>query len=184
MGPVYIRAARTIIQLFIPVVRRVVSARTRRAARRFLRAVGLQTNKRPNPGILRGAGSMFQDWPEAKLRAFCRKLFPVAFARGEYICHCGDPSLILYILVKGQVDVMVRAPNSKSKASGKGHGMETLATLQPATCFGEYGVFAEEPRSASLLCKERVFTWACSKEVTTLHPFPYPCRDWMLTEQP
>jgi len=84
---------------------------------------------------------------------------------------------VMYILTEGEVHAIVRKPNSMSKARGKRSGL-TVATFTPVRYFGEYGVFAEEPRSATLYCAQRTVAWACSQEclVRYLMQLPIPVR--------
>ena len=89
----------------------------------------------------------------------------------------GDCSDLLYVLVGGAVDVIIRPPNSHSKRRGKKSGI-TVARLTPTKYFGEYGVFADERRAATIYAVDRVYTWAASKEVVHCQPMTTPTRLW------
>eukprot|EP00668_Euglena_longa_P001687 GGOE01001992.1.p1 GENE.GGOE01001992.1~~GGOE01001992.1.p1 ORF type:complete len:904 (-),score=194.88 GGOE01001992.1:361-3072(-) len=162
------RTVKLLTEFFIPLWRRYITIKKRRVARMFLCAIARKQRPLPMEEQLRGTGPLFKDWPSEHLQSFISKLYPVVFRYGEYICHQGDPSHVLYILVGGAVEVVIRLPNSKTKRRGKKTGL-TVATLTPIRYFGEYGVFADEPRAASLLCVSRVDCWACSKEVFIFH---------------
>jgi len=133
--------------------------------------------RRPTPEEIKGTGPLFSEWADALLADFIGELYPVVFGAEEYICHQGDPSGVLYVLTEGTVDVVVRQPNSMSKARGKRSGV-TVATFTPVRYFGEYGVVAEEPRSASLYCPQRTVAWACRQDcfVRYLQQLPTPVR--------
>jgi CRP-like cAMP-binding protein len=152
----------------LPMMRRLVWVKKRKAARQFLSAIGRTKMGRVMPAKLRSAGNLFADWPSKDLIFFGRKLYAQSFRDGEYICHQGDPARTLYILMQGSVDVLVRDANNKSKSRSKRTGI-TVATLKAPCVFGDYGVFAGEPRSATIVCKGTVHTWACSQEVLTYH---------------
>ena len=60
-------------------------------------------------------------------RAVFRRTYVRCFQRGEYICHQGDPSDVFYVALQGKVDVVIRRPDSKSKARGRNTGMQCEA---------------------------------------------------------
>ncbi|MBW2624518.1 MAG: cyclic nucleotide-binding domain-containing protein [Deltaproteobacteria bacterium] len=62
---------------------------------------------------------------------------------GERIITEGDDDLYLYILLKGQVNVV------KNRS--------VLAVLQAGDSFGEIGALARSPRTAHVVAKEQVF---------------------------
>eukprot|EP00667_Euglena_gracilis_P001307 EG_transcript_1307 len=162
-------------QCILPIWRLMVFRNKRRRARqRLLQQVAPHT-ERLTPAQLRGTGPLFQDWPEELLGAFTGEMQLCPFAEGEYICHQGDPSGLLYVLVAGTVDVVLRRPDSAGKARGKRAGM-AVACLSPVRYVGEYGVFAGEPRAATLYCASQVVAWAASKEclVRYLKQVPVP----------
>ena len=77
---------------------------------------------RPTVAQLQASGALFQSWPEDSLAAFADTLLPALFEEGDYICHQGDPSHFVYVLMSGSVDVVVRkedrsAPLCTSRAS-------------------------------------------------------------------
>ena len=157
-----------LVHLVAPLMRKNVWMRRRKAARQFLSALGRGKLGPLTPAKLQSTGNLFRDWPEEHLVSFSRKVRAQSFRYGEYICHQGDPSTTLFVLMAGRVSVVIRKPDSKSKCRGRSTGL-TVATLQAPCVFGEYGVFADEPRSATLVCEGTVHTWACRKEVLMYH---------------
>jgi CRP-like cAMP-binding protein len=149
--------------LFLPVWRRHRFAKHRRILQRFLTGLYRTRNRleRPKTSRLRACGKLFQGWPEDLLATFISRLRAVVFCPRQAICHQGDPSHVLYILMDGTVDVVVRPSNQKAR----GRSGRVVATLQPMAYFGEYGVFADEPRAGSVIGVKRVLAWACSKEM-------------------
>ena len=151
-------------RFFMPLWTRYWALKKRRMGRKWMVAQGRGKMEKLTPEVLRGTGPLFSKWDVDNLNSFINKMFPVVFRPGEYICHLGDSSYVLYILVGGSVDVIILPPNSQTKKRGKKSGL-TVATLTPTKYFGEYGVFADEPRAATLYCATRVYCWACTKEV-------------------
>eukprot|EP00667_Euglena_gracilis_P001684 EG_transcript_1683 len=154
--------------LFLPVWRRYRYRKHRRILQRFM--VGLHARKLCplQPDQLRGSGKLFAGWPEANLKAFIKKLQPAVFWPRQCICFQGEPSRQLYILVDGKVDVVLRQSGSRSKSRSISAGC-VVATLQPVAYFGEYGVFADEPRAGTVVGQGRVLAWSCSKELFVYH---------------
>jgi len=134
----------------------------RRAARMFLSALG-RTHVQPlTIDDLRAAGPLFSTWPDSNVRSFLRKLKLMVYRPGEVLCHKGDPSDCVYLLARGAVEVIIFRPNSVGKGRGRKSGLK-VATMGPPKYVGEYGVFADEPRAATLVAQERVYCWRCSK---------------------
>ncbi len=63
------------------------------------------------------------------------------FARGDQIARKGEPADTLYLLVRGEVSVMVELPGGRVKR---------LATLSPGMTFGELAVIDRTVRSADV----------------------------------
>lgn len=59
-----------------------------------------------------------------------------ALAAGEYLFHQGDAADLMYILVGGEVDILV--------------GDTVVDTVEPETILGEMAMIDAEPRSASV----------------------------------
>lgn len=83
---------------------------------------------------------VFQNLEKAQLYELNGWLTRSDFAVGAVILKEGDPSLGLYVLLKGEVDVFK-----------KPHGREVhVATLQAPSVLGEMGVLISEPRTAEV----------------------------------
>jgi CRP-like cAMP-binding protein len=77
------------------------------------------------------------------------------FGRGEVITRQGSMAHWLYVLVKGQVEVRVRAEPEGEKA---------VARLDAPDVFGEMGVVTGEPRTASVLAATDVECYRIDRE--------------------
>ena len=77
--------------------------------------------------------------------------------------------------MQASVDVLVHYANNRSQPHSKRTGI-TVATLKVPCVFGDYGAFASEPRSAAIIWKGTVHSWACSLDVLTyqLSTLPQP----------
>jgi CRP/FNR family transcriptional regulator, cyclic AMP receptor protein len=62
-----------------------------------------------------------------------------SLAAGEYLFHQGDVADLMYILVEGEVDILV--------------GDTVVETVGPETVLGEMAMIESEPRSASVRAK-------------------------------
>ena len=62
-----------------------------------------------------------------------------AFAAGQTIFHAGDPGAVMYVLLKGEVEISL---NNK-----------TVETLSPGEIFGELSLVDQSPRSADAIAK-------------------------------
>eukprot|EP00667_Euglena_gracilis_P002351 EG_transcript_2351 len=157
------RLRQVIQNCLLPIWRRYMFRRKRQAARMLLNAWG-RTKVRPMTiKELRATGPLFSKWPDGNVESFLAKMQLTVFRPGEVICHKGDPSDYLYILVRGSVEVIVFRASSTGKGRGRKSGMR-VAVLNPPRYIGEYGVFADEPRSATMVAVDHVFTWRCIKE--------------------
>jgi|Transcript_67404 CRP-like cAMP-binding protein len=157
------RLTKIIERCVLPLWRRHRAKKERKAARMFLNAFGRRKVVRPSAAELRSTGPLFSKWPDTNLQSFLRKLYLMVFRPGEVICHSGDVSDVLYILVKGTVDVIAWRASSTGKGRGRKSGV-VVAAVNPTRYVGEYGVFADEPRAATLVAQTQVFCWVSSKE--------------------
>ena len=99
------------LHLVIPLLRRFTNRQKRKREREERISKALENTKRLTNEQLQGTGPLFAGWPEEILISFINKLFCVAFDAGDYICHGGDVSDVLYVLTSGSVDVVIRAKN-------------------------------------------------------------------------
>ncbi|HET6714833.1 MAG TPA: Crp/Fnr family transcriptional regulator [Actinomycetota bacterium] len=67
----------------------------------------------------------------------------------------GDPSLEVFVLLEGRLEIATTSPSSGAKLQGR---------LAPVRLFGEIGVFAETERTASVLCLEDARIWVLERD--------------------
>lgn len=77
------------------------------------------------------------------------------FARGEVICHEGDPGDTLHLIAKGRVAIRVATALGDTA---------TLAVLGAGDFFGELALLEERPRSASVVALEKTETLALHRD--------------------
>ena len=75
------------------------------------------------------------------------------FAPGELVIRMGEPAADLYLLVRGEVSVMLDLPGGRRKR---------LATLSPGMAFGELAVVNRGPRTADVRADAAVECYALS----------------------
>lgn len=83
------------------------------------------------------------------------RLIPAPFARGDTITRQDAEAHWLYILMEGQVEVVVR------DAKGR---LEKVADLGPGSFFGEIGLMTGEPRSATAVAHSDVLCYRLDRE--------------------
>ena len=92
-------------------------------------------------------------------------LQPQHFARGEVIIRKGDAADKMYLLMRGEVSVMLNLPDGQVKR---------LSTLSPGMAFGEMAVVDRTVRSADVRADNEVECYALSlaafDELGTKHP--------------
>ena len=84
--------------------------------------------------------SLLSAMPDDLLAQLAERATERHFARGEYVCHDGEYSNSLYLIMRGEVDVI----------KGLRDGEIVLARLRPGEPFGEMGLIDDSPRSASV----------------------------------
>lgn len=89
-----------------------------------------------------GRLALFVDLPEAELEALASSCEAVSFAEGEWIMRQGDPHSAVYVIVKGEVAVVIDD--------------EDRRILSMGSFFGEVSVLLEEPASASIVTRTPV----------------------------
>jgi len=85
---------------------------------------------------------LFTSLSEQELRTVAERLVFAPFARGDVITRQGAVAHWLYILVRGEAEVVVDQPGSARHAVNK---------LREGTCFGEMGLLTGEPRRATVI---------------------------------
>ena len=89
-----------------------------------------------------GRLALFADLPAAELEAIAENCDQVSFAEGEWIVRQGDELSALYLIVEGEVAVVIDD--------------EDRRILPKGSFFGEVSVLLDEPASASLVTRTPV----------------------------
>jgi CRP/FNR family cyclic AMP-dependent transcriptional regulator len=84
-----------------------------------------------------GRLALFADLPETELEEIARSWEQVSFKQGEWVIRQGDPQTAFYVIVEGEVAVIIDDENR--------------STLSKGSFFGEVSVLLEEPASASIM---------------------------------
>ena len=87
---------------------------------------------------------IFAELSQGELRILEQKVYVRRYTDGEPIFKEGDPSLGMYIVKDGAVDIVSGAHAGQSVL---------LATLTPGDFFGEQGLIDDAPRSASAIAR-------------------------------
>jgi CRP-like cAMP-binding protein len=84
---------------------------------------------------------LFEMLSEAELKVLAGLSRTRSYATNEVVFHEGDAGDALFVLARGEVDVVARAPSGDGRA---------LATLGPPDAFGEMSLVDREVRSATV----------------------------------
>ncbi|HOU11491.1 MAG TPA: cyclic nucleotide-binding domain-containing protein [Anaerolineae bacterium] len=101
----------------------------------------LQESKR----VLRQS-DLFRDLNEIHLDLVLMVCEEISYRGGEYIFHQNDPGDALYIVARGEVDILMEPQNSNNAPM-------IVATSKPNDTFGEILLVDQGTRSASARCK-------------------------------
>lgn len=88
---------------------------------------------------------LLQDVPIERVKELASSAAVRFFEKGTYVFHQGDEAPTVYFLADGRVEI--------NKLSSRGNRM-LFATLDPPAFFGELGVLARMPRTATALAVE------------------------------
>ena len=77
------------------------------------------------------------------------------FQANEWLIHEGEIGTCAYIIIEGQVDILINIPDGKIK----------VAELGKNAIVGEIGIFSELPRIASVKARTTLDTLCISKDV-------------------
>ena len=89
-----------------------------------------------------GRLALFVDLPKAQLEEIARTCDEVSFREGEWIIRQGDAHSAVYVIVEGEVAVVIDD--------------EDRRVLSKGSFFGEVSVLLEEPASASIVTRTPV----------------------------
>lgn len=84
-------------------------------------------------------GTLFGSVPEADLAVLAESMNEEAFEKDEVVCVQGDPADRIFVVVTGNFDV---------RAAGGG---DHAISLGPGDLFGEYGLFDQGLRTATII---------------------------------
>ena len=95
-------------------------------------------------GFLEDLGrlALFVDLPREELEQIAASAEEVSFAEGAWIIRQGDPQSSIYVIVDGEVAVMIDD--------------ETRRVLPMGSFFGEVAVLLDEPATASIITRSPV----------------------------
>ena len=82
-----------------------------------------------------------------------RMLYKRKFKKGEMVFKKDYPNVVLYILMKGTIQILLNNDNST-----------IIAELEPYSFFGELGMYIDTKRSASVISKTDTELYAISKD--------------------
>jgi CRP/FNR family cyclic AMP-dependent transcriptional regulator len=98
----------------------------------------VKTDQLQDLGLL----ALFVDLPESELEEIAGSCDEVSFREGEWIVRQGDSHSDVYVIVDGEVSVVI--------------GDEERRVLSKGSFFGEISVLLEEPASASIITRTPV----------------------------
>ena len=107
-----------------------------------------------------GRLALFVDLPREELEQIAASAEEVSFGEGEWIIRQGDPQSSVYVIVEGEVAVMIDD--------------ESRRVLPMGSFFGEVAVLLDEPATASIITRSPVtclvITGADVQEFLVAHP--------------
>ena len=86
-----------------------------------------------------GRLALFVDLPKAELEEIARSCDEISFGEGEWIIRQGDPHSAVYVIVEGEVAVVIDDADRR--------------VLSRGSFFGEVSVLLEEPATASIVTR-------------------------------
>jgi CRP-like cAMP-binding protein len=100
---------------------------------------------------------LFSPLPDRQLEKITERIKEVDFAPGQPIINAGEAGKALFVLTKGQVEVV--------KPADKSDGRDMLlGILSQGECFGEMSLLTGDPASATIRAKDSVRALAIMKE--------------------
>lgn len=86
---------------------------------------------------------------------FAQNLNERNYAVDEWVFHQGYPQAVMYIVVKGEVDIVIESADGEPKV---------VDTLAPGAFFGETGLFVESVRTAGVRARTEAVLLAVSQQ--------------------
>ena len=93
-----------------------------------------------------------------ELGLFNRMIYKRNFKKGEMIFKKNYPNVVLYILMKGTVQILL----DKDKST-------VIAELEPFSFFGELGMYIDTKRSASVISKSNTVLIFINQTIQIMH---------------
>ena len=98
---------------------------------------------------------IFASAPRAALERLAAAAVPLTVNAGEAIVRQGEPADALYVVTSGEVSV---------SSHPDGGSEEFIRTMGPRSYFGEIGLLAKIPRTATVVAREETGLWKISGE--------------------
>ncbi|HAH08367.1 MAG TPA: mechanosensitive ion channel protein MscS [Elusimicrobia bacterium] len=147
---VYYALSRAGIKLSVPVHAVVVNQKDEDVVERSRR---LEAERRL--AALRGV-DILQPLNQSEINVLCERLRPAPFAKGEAITRQGAAAHWLYIVVKGEAEARLYAP--------EGEAFQSVGTLRPGDFLGEMGLMTGEPRTATVIALSDVLCYRLDRD--------------------
>lgn len=101
------------------------------------------------------ASELFGDVPDEALLFIARRMSARAFSAGHFLCTEGEPGEQMYLIVSGQIEVVVAVEGSR---------VQRLATLRAGAAFGLLALAQDRPRMASCIARTKVVVLCLSRD--------------------
>lgn len=101
--------------------------------------------------------ALFSPLPDRQLEKITERIKDIEFAPGQPIINAGEHGKALYIVSKGQVEVVKPAETHDARDM-------LLGILGPGECFGEMSLLTGDPASATIRAKDPVRCLAIMKD--------------------
>ncbi len=98
--------------------------------------------------------SLFSRLTSQEMAELADRLVPTPFAAGDVVTRQGAEAHWLYIIIRGQADVVIEDRD--------GHSIR-VAKLSPGDCVGEMGLLTGEPRTATVVAQTEVECYKLDK---------------------
>ena len=151
------RARHTLRHVAIPMVMRWIKQYRRNLAlkKEISARMDEVVVKRPNSAVLRQNNRCLADWSDAMIDQLMLSARFIPFRQGQFVCWQGEPTKAIYLVVSGEVEVIVmdRSASDKRKIkSRRAENGKVVANLGPGRMFGEIASVTSQPRCASVRC--------------------------------